>query len=86
VNKILEEIESINKQSLIQANKGSNIGKDCSKAIKRLDELGIIINGSFILGLDVIVADIFLEYINLKLEYIIVSTYLVFYNILYKCC
>jgi len=44
--------ESINKQNLIQANKGSNIGKDYIAAIKRLDRLGIMINGSFIFGLD----------------------------------
>jgi radical SAM superfamily enzyme YgiQ (UPF0313 family) len=51
--------ESINKQSLIQANKGSNIGKDYSIAIKRLDELGIMINGSFIFGLDDDTLDVF---------------------------
>lgn len=51
--------ESINKQSLIQANKGSNIGRDYSKAIKRLDELGIMINGSFIFGLDDDTLDVF---------------------------
>jgi radical SAM superfamily enzyme YgiQ (UPF0313 family) len=51
--------ESINNQSLIQANKGSNIGKDYSKAIKRLDELGIMINGSFIFGLDNDTLDVF---------------------------
>lgn len=51
--------ESINKQNLIQANKGSNIGKDYSKAIKKLDELGIMINGSFIFGLDSDTLDVF---------------------------
>lgn len=51
--------ESINKQSLLQANKRSNIGKDYAKAIKRLDELGILINGSFIFGLDNDTADVF---------------------------
>ncbi len=51
--------ESINNQNLIQANKGSNIGKDYSKVIKRLDELGIMINGSFIFGLDSDNIDVF---------------------------
>lgn len=44
--------ESINRHSLIQANKRSNIGQDYSEAIKKLDQLGIMINGSFIFGLD----------------------------------
>ncbi|UPA31770.1 B12-binding domain-containing radical SAM protein [Terrisporobacter glycolicus] len=51
--------ESINKQSLIQANKRSNIGQDYSKVIKTLDELGIMINGSFIFGLDNDTVDVF---------------------------
>jgi len=51
--------ESINKQNLIQANKVSNIGKDYRKAITRLDELGIMINGSFIFGLDNDTLDVF---------------------------
>ncbi|MDQ0151069.1 B12-binding domain-containing radical SAM protein [Eubacterium multiforme] len=44
--------ESINNYNLIQANKKSNIGKNYAEAIKKLDELGIMINGSFIFGLD----------------------------------
>lgn len=51
--------ESINSKNLVQINKNSNIGKDYSKAIKRLDELGIMINGSFIFGLDDDTLDVF---------------------------
>ncbi|MEG1256251.1 radical SAM protein [Clostridium sp.] len=51
--------ESINRHSLIQANKLSNIEKDYDKAIKRLDQLGIMINGSFIFGLDSDNLDVF---------------------------
>lgn len=51
--------ESINEMSLVNANKRSNLGQDYSKAIKRLDELGIMINGSFIFGLDNDTKDVF---------------------------
>nr|WP_243270660.1 radical SAM protein [Clostridium paraputrificum] len=44
--------ESINQINLKSANKLSNLGQDYQKAIKRLDEIGIMINGSFIFGLD----------------------------------
>lgn len=44
--------ESVNMDSLIQANKLSNINMDYNQAIKKLDQLGIMINGSFIFGLD----------------------------------
>ncbi|MBB6624718.1 radical SAM protein [Clostridium gasigenes] len=51
--------ESINEMSLVNANKRSNLGQDYSKAIKRLDQLGIMINGSFIFGLDNDTKDVF---------------------------
>ncbi|MDU1414624.1 MAG: radical SAM protein [Clostridium sp.] len=51
--------ESINKYSLIEANKLSNIEKDYSKAIRKLDQLGVMINGSFIFGLDSDNLDVF---------------------------
>jgi Fe-S oxidoreductase len=44
--------ESINQKNLISANKFSNLNQDYQSAIKKLDELGIMINGSFIFGLD----------------------------------
>ncbi|MDF2566674.1 MAG: Radical domain protein, partial [Oscillospiraceae bacterium] len=44
--------ESLNKHNLMLANKHSNLNQDYDKAIKRLDELGVMINGSFIFGLD----------------------------------
>lgn len=44
--------ESTNRKNLISANKYSNLNQDYQSAIKKLDELGIMINGSFIFGLD----------------------------------
>lgn len=44
--------ESINRRSLISVNKHSNVDQNYHRCIKKLDELGIMINGSFIYGLD----------------------------------
>ncbi|HEY9060700.1 MAG TPA: radical SAM protein [Pseudobacteroides sp.] len=51
--------ESINKKNLALANKHSNLNQDYISAIKKLDELGIMINGSFIFGLDDDTNDVF---------------------------
>lgn len=44
--------ESIDKSNLISTNKKTNIFYSYKSAIKKLDELGIMINGSFIFGMD----------------------------------
>ncbi len=44
--------ETLNNNNLSQSNKKQNIGKDYNEAIKRLHSLGIMINGSFVFGLD----------------------------------
>ena len=44
--------ESLDTANLIQSNKKQNLGKDCGRAIDRLHDLGIMINGSFVFGLD----------------------------------
>lgn len=44
--------ETLNPESLKHGNKKQNLGKDYDKAIARLDDLGIMINGSFVFGLD----------------------------------
>ncbi len=44
--------ESTNTANLKQTNKLSNIGQNYRAAIQRLDRLGVMINGSFIFGLD----------------------------------
>ncbi len=44
--------ETLNNGNLQQSNKQQNIGKDYEAAISRLHALGIMINGSFVFGLD----------------------------------
>lgn len=44
--------ETLNNGNLQQSNKQQNIGKDYEAAISRLHSLGIMINGSFVFGLD----------------------------------
>jgi len=42
----------LNGNNLAQSNKKQNIGQDYNEAIKRLHGLGVMINGSFVFGLD----------------------------------
>ena len=44
--------ESLNPDNLKQTNKKQNINRDYDRVINRLHELGIMINGSFVFGLD----------------------------------
>jgi radical SAM superfamily enzyme YgiQ (UPF0313 family) len=44
--------ETLSNGNLVQSNKKQNIGKDYKAAIDRLHSLGIMINGSFVFGLD----------------------------------
>jgi len=44
--------ETLNPINLQQSNKRQNLGKDYTAAINRLHSLGIMINGSFVFGLD----------------------------------
>ncbi|MDX1741363.1 MAG: radical SAM protein [Rhodothermales bacterium] len=44
--------ESLDPTSLRQSNKRQNLGRDYRRAIDRLHDLGIMINGSFVFGLD----------------------------------
>ncbi|HTN47721.1 MAG TPA: radical SAM protein [Flavipsychrobacter sp.] len=44
--------ETLNDNNLTQSNKKQNLNKDYSEAIRRLHSLGIMINGSFVFGLD----------------------------------
>lgn len=44
--------ETLNSNNLSQSNKTQNLGRDYNAAIKRLHDLGIMINGSFVFGLD----------------------------------
>lgn len=60
--------ESIRKENLILENKYSNLNQDYQKAIKRLDELGIMINGSFIFGMEHDTLDTFKETTDWAIE------------------
>lgn len=44
--------ESLNATNLVQSNKRQNLGRDYDRVIQRLHDLGIMINGSFVFGLD----------------------------------
>lgn len=44
--------ETLSEENLRSSNKKQNLGKDYQKAIQRLDNLGVMINGSFVFGLD----------------------------------
>jgi radical SAM superfamily enzyme YgiQ (UPF0313 family) len=51
--------ETLNASNLQQSNKKQNLGKDYIEAINRLHSLGVMINGSFVFGLDEDDPDVF---------------------------
>lgn len=51
--------ETLSNKNLLQSNKKQNLGKDYEAAIRRLHTLGIMINGSFVFGLDDDDTDVF---------------------------
>ena len=51
--------ETLSKGNLVLSNKRQNIGRDYEQAIRRLHSLGIMINGSFVFGLDEDDPDVF---------------------------
>src|SRR5687768_539112 len=51
--------ETLSNANLSQSNKKQNLGKDYGEAIRRLHSLGIMINGSFVFGLDDDKKDVF---------------------------
>ena len=60
--------ESRDPQNLSQANKRQNLGRDYATAIQRLHDLGIMINGSFVFGLDNDRPDVFHETVDWAIE------------------
>lgn len=44
--------ETLDDGALRTANKVQNLGRDYDRAVRRLDDLGVMINGSFVFGLD----------------------------------
>jgi len=51
--------ESLDENNLHQSQKHQNLGRDYAEAIRRLHSLGIMINGSFVFGLDSDGPDVF---------------------------
>jgi hypothetical protein len=44
--------ESTNQEALREQRKFQNLNRDCAEAIRRLHGLGIMVNGSFVFGMD----------------------------------
>ena len=68
--------ETFSPENLKQSNKKQNLKKDYIKAVNRLHSLGIMINGSFVFGLDEDDADVFKRTVDWGVENAITtSTY-----------
>lgn len=68
--------ESFTPENLLQSNKKQNLHKDYGKAVRRLHDLGIMINGSFVFGLDEDTNDVFKRTVEWGIENAITtSTY-----------
>jgi radical SAM superfamily enzyme YgiQ (UPF0313 family) len=60
--------ETLSESNLQQSNKRQNLGKDYRAAIERLHSLGIMINGSFVFGLDDDRKDVFKKTVDWAVE------------------
>lgn len=60
--------ETLSERNLLGSNKKQNLGKDYRKAIQRLHNLGIMINGSFVFGLDDDGPDVFERTVDWAVE------------------
>jgi len=60
--------ETLSDSNLSQTNKKQNLGKNYGEAIKRLHSLGIMINGSFVFGLDEDDKDVFRKTVDWGIE------------------
>ncbi|MCL2327430.1 MAG: radical SAM protein [Bacteroidetes bacterium] len=60
--------ETFSSSNLKQSNKSQNLAKDYSEAVKRLHSLGIMINGSFVFGLDDDDRDVFRRTVDWGIE------------------
>jgi radical SAM superfamily enzyme YgiQ (UPF0313 family) len=68
--------ETFSPQNLKQSNKKQNLEKDYTKAVNRLHSLGIMINGSFVFGLDDDDEDVFKRTVDWGVKHAITtSTY-----------
>jgi radical SAM superfamily enzyme YgiQ (UPF0313 family) len=60
--------ETLSPANLRQSNKGQNLGRDYREAIRRLEGLGVKINGSFVFGLDDDGPDVFRNTVDWAIE------------------
>ena len=60
--------ETLNEKNLHLSNKKQNLGKDYQKAIQRLHDLGIMVNGSFVFGMDDDTQDVFARTVDWGVE------------------
>ncbi|MGV3522671.1 MAG: B12-binding domain-containing radical SAM protein [Candidatus Sericytochromatia bacterium] len=60
--------ETLSEANLRASNKGQNLGQDYARAIARLHSLGIMINGSFVFGLDHDGPDVFAQTVEWGVE------------------
>ena len=60
--------ETFSPENLAQSNKAQNLSRDYSAAVKRLHDLGIMINGSFVFGLDEDGPDVFKRTVDWAVE------------------
>jgi len=60
--------ETLSADNLRQSNKGQNLGRDYRTVVRRLDDLGIKINGSFVFGLDADGPDVFRRTVDWALD------------------
>ncbi len=60
--------ETLDEENLKQSNKKQNLKKDYGEAINRLHQLGIMINGSFVFGLDSDNKDVFKRTVDWGIE------------------
>lgn len=60
--------ETFNPENLAQSNKKQNLHKDYKRAVHRLHDLGIMINGSFVFGLDSDDRDVFKRTVEWGIE------------------
>lgn len=61
--------ETLSPANLRQSNKPHNLGRDYGAAIRRLDDLGVMINGSFVFGLDDDDPDVFRRTVDWAVEH-----------------
>lgn len=65
--------ETFSPKNLEQSNKAQNLSRDYAAAVKRLHDLGVMINGSFVFGLDDDDTDVFSRTVDWAVEHSITT-------------